>query len=250
MDKHNSDEKNMRNRSSRLSRTTQEKTKKQIVFFAIAIIILIFGALNFGPGLLSGIASFTSGFTKQTITVIPAKEENTLEAPFIDSIPDATDSAEINISGSSTYSDAQVELYVNGNLYDTAPLTQDQKFSFDAVKLTEGDNSIKARVKKGNQASPFTRMYNVNYSKGSPKLDISNPSDGQQFTKGDQTITVQGVTDPNNTVTVNGSRAIVDGTGNFSYYLNLSEGDNTLNISAVNQAGQKTDKTIKVKYKP
>ncbi|MFI5265718.1 MAG: hypothetical protein ACHQT7_03165 [Candidatus Levyibacteriota bacterium] len=240
----------MRARNSRLSRTTQEKTKKQIAFFAIAIIILVFGALNFGPGLLSGVGSFTSGLKKPTTTTTITTEENTLEAPFIDSIPDATDSAEINISGSSSYSDAQVELYVNGSLYDTTPLTQDQKFDFNMVKLTEGGNSIQARVKKGNQVSPFTRTYNVSYSQGAPKLDISSPTDGQKFSRGDQTITVQGTTDPDNTVTVNGSRAIVDGSGNFSYYLNLSEGDNNLDISAVNQAGQKTDKTLKVNYKP
>lgn len=240
----------MRGRSSRLSRTTQEKTKKQIVFFAIAIIILIFGALSFGPELLSGIASLTSGFNKTGTTALITKEQNTLETPFINSIPDATDSAEINISGSSAYSDAQIELFVNGNLYDTAPLTQDQKFTFEMVALTEGGNSIKARVKKGNQVSPFTRVYDVSYSQGAPKLDVTSPSDGQQFSRGDQTITVQGATDPENTVTVNGSRAIVDSSGNFSYYLSLSDGDNNLTISAVNKAGQKTEKTLKVNFKP
>lgn len=240
----------MKNRSSRLSRTTQEKTKKQIVFFTIAIVILILGALNFGPELLSNIASFTSGFKKTGTTATITKEQNSLETPFIDSIPDATDRAEINISGTSTYSDAQIELFVNGNLYDTAPLTQDQKFIFEKVKLTEGENSIKARVKKGDQASSFTRIYDVNYSQGNPKLDVTTPSDGQQFSRGDQTITVQGTTDPDNTVTVNGSRAIVDSLGNFSYYLNLSDGDNNLTISAVNQAGQKTEKTLKVNFKP
>lgn len=240
----------MKDRSSRLSRTSQEKTKKQIVFFGIAIIILVFGALNFGPELLSGIASITSGFNKTGTTTLTAKEQNTLEAPFINSIPDATDSAQINISGSSSYSDAQIELFVNGNLYDTAPLTQDQKFTFETVALTEGGNSIKARVKKGDQVSPFTRTYDVNYSQGAPKLDVTNPSDGQQFSRGDQTITVQGTTDPENTVTVNGSRAIVDSAGNFSYYLSLSDGDNNLTISAINKAGQKTEKTLKVNFKP
>lgn len=240
----------MKDRSSRLSRTTQEKTKKQILFFAIAIIILILGTLSFGPKVLSSIASFTSGFKNTSTTTTVTKEQNTLESPFIDSIPDATDSAGINISGSSTYSDAQIELFVNGNLYDTTPLTQDQKFSFDMVKLTEGGNSIKARVKKGDQVGSFTREYNVIYSKGTPKLDINSPTEGQQFTRGDQTITVQGTTDTDNTVTVNGSRAIVDSSGNFSYNLNLSEGDNNLMISAVNQAGQKTEKTLKVNYKP
>lgn len=234
---------------SRLSRTSQAKTKKQIIFFAVAIIILIFVALNFGPYLLNSTSSLTSRFRKQAPDSI-SQNINNLEAPFINSIPSATDSARIQISGSSSYSDAQIELYVNGSLYDTAPLASNQRFSFDNVKLTDGNNTIRARVKKGTTVSDFTKNYDVSYSVGTPKLDVSSPTDNQEFKRGDQTITVQGVTDPDNDITVNDSKAIVDGSGNFSYYLNLSEGDNTIKITAKNTAGKTTDKSIKVIYKP
>lgn len=239
----------MQERPSRLSRTSAEKTKKQIIFFVIAIIVFLFIAFQFGPRLLNAITSLTSGFRKP-ITEVVSKDNNTLETPFIDSIPNATDSASIVITGSSTYSDAQVELYVNDALMDTVPLTDDQKFKFESVRLTDGQNIIRAKVKKGDETSDYTRSYYVTYSQGAPKLEVSSPSDNQEFKRGDQTITVQGTTDPDNTITVNGFRAIVDETGSFSYNLNLSEGDNELTIKAQSASGKETEKKLKVTYHP
>lgn len=239
----------MQDRFSRLNRSNQQKIKKQIIFFTVAIIILLFVATQFGPAVLDKVSGFTSRF-RSSQSINTKTDHTTLEAPFINSIPDATDSATITISGTSTYSDAQVELYVNGNLYDTSALSSNQTFSFDGVKLTQGSNIVKARVKQGSDTSDFTRDYNVVYSQGDPKLDVSSPTDGQNFGRGDQSINVQGQTDPNNTVTVNSSRAIVDENGNFSYYMNLSEGDNTITIDAMSDAGKKTEKVLKVSYHP
>ncbi|HMS22731.1 MAG TPA: hypothetical protein PKA38_03095 [Candidatus Levybacteria bacterium] len=239
----------MQAKQSRFSRTTQEKTKKQIFFFIIAIFLLLFVAFQFGPLLLDSVSSLTSVFRKNT-TEVTASEDSTLEAPFIDSLPSATVSAHITISGSSTYSDAQVELYVNDELSDTAILADDQKFLFENVKLTEGQNIIRARIKRGNEYSSYTRSYYVSQSKGAPKLDVTSPTEGQQFGRGDQTITVQGVTDPDSNITVNGFRAVVDENGNFSYYLNLAEGENELSIKTQGKSGQETEKKIKVTYKP
>jgi len=235
-------------RNSRLTRTSEQKSKKQIVVFGIATLVFIIVLSKFGPSILSGISSLPF-FKKQTVNEVIV-DKNTLEAPFINSIPEATDSATIIVSGTSAYSDAEINLYLNGDLYDTSPLSSDQKFSFDHVRLRSGTNTIKARVKKGDEESEFTREYMVTYSQGDAKLDISSPSDGQEFTRGDQNISVTGVTDPDSDVSVNGFKAIVDSSGAFSYYLKLNEGDNAITITAVNQAGKKTEKTIKVKYKP
>lgn len=236
-------------RTSRLYRSSQKNLKSQIIFFAIAIVVLLFVLFEFGPYALNGLSSTLGGFGKKP-EVNVVNEKNTLEAPFITSIPEATDSAVIKVSGSSTYSDAVVELYVNGELYDTAPLSSDQKFVFDTVELTEGSNTINARIKKGDTYSEETRNYIVMYSKGEPKLEVSTPSDGQEFKAGDQTILVQGKTDPENSVTVNSFRAIVDDEGYFSYNLNLKDGDNEVKIEAVSAGGSKTEKTLKVKYSP
>lgn len=235
--------------SSRLTRTSKEKTKRQIIFFAVAILVLLFVLSQFGGLILTSISSFTSRFSTNK-PVVAVEDKNTLESPFIEDIPEATNSAEIHISGSASYSDATVELFINGTRYDTSPLSSDQKFSFDDVPLRNGGNIIKARVKKGNALSDFTREYTVILNKDDVKLDVSSPSDGATFTRGDQTITVQGTTNPNGTVTVNGFRAIVDETGNFSYYLNLAEGENTITIEAQSESGKTANKSLKVTFKP
>lgn len=239
----------MKQKDSRLSRSTHEKTKKQTIFFAIAIIILLFLLLQFGPIILNSVGGFTSKFSSNKEEQV-LQDKNSLEAPFINSIPEATDDKDIVISGSSSYSDAQVELFVNGDRFDNVTLTSNQKFKFENVTLSEGDNIIKVRVRKGDIASPFSRDYTVVYSKGEPKLDVSNPSDGAQLSKGDQEISIQGKTDPSNTVSVNGFRAVVDSDGNFSYYLKLQDGDNEIKVIATSESGKTTEKTIKVNFKP
>lgn len=235
--------------SSRLTRTTKERTKKQTIFFGLAILALLFIFFQFGPYLLNLSGAFMSTFNKPTDKII-ANEINTLETPFINSVPEATNSASIVIQGTSAYSDAQAELYVNGSSFDETPLSDDQKFTFKNVKLREGANIIKVRVKKGEHVSDFTRNYTVSYSAGETKLEVTNPTEGATFGRGDQTISVTGKTDPDSTVSVNGSIAIVDENGNFSYFLNLSEGDNTISIDAQSAGGKSTNKSIKVTYKP
>lgn len=233
--------------SSRLTRTTKERNKKQIIFFGIAIVILLFIFVQFGPAILNYSGSFVSG--KPTDKIV-ANEINTLETPFINSIPEATNSAHIIIQGTSAYSDAQIELYINDNNFDDAPLSDDQKFIFKDVKLREGSNIVKVRVKKGDLMSDFTRNYIVTYNPGDTKLELSNPADGATFGRGDQTINVTGKTDPDSSISVNGSRAVVDENGNFSSYVNLSDGENTISVDAVSAGGKTINKTVKVTYKP
>jgi len=228
---------------SRLNRTSSEKTKKQILFLVIAIIIVLVLLIQLGPIALNFVGSAVSSFHTNTPKQI-VDEQSSLEIPFIESIPSATDSGKIRIEGSSPYADAEIEKY------DAQPLDEEQKFSFSNILLTEGDNYIKARVKKGDITSFFTKEYIVEYLREEAKLEVSSPSDNQEFSKGDQNILVQGKSDPNNTVTVNGFRAIVDSEGNFSYNLNLSEGDNQLRIEATTPAGTKSTKELKVIYKP
>lgn len=235
--------------SSRLTRTSKEKLKKQSIFFGIAILVLLGILFQFGPFLLDSAGRFMSGFSKPANST-STTHNSTLETPFISSIPEATNSARIHVVGTSAYTDAQVELYLNGNEYDTTPLSADQKFIFDEVILKEGSNLIKFRVKKDGSASEFTRNYTVEYNPDDAKLEITSPSDNAEFKRGDQTIQVQGKTDPDSAVTVNGSVAIVDSDGNFSYFLGLADGDNTISVDAQSAGGKTINKTIKVKYNP
>lgn len=236
-------------RNSRLTKTTADKAKKKIIFQIAAIVILLILLIQLGPMALNAVGGVLSSFQKSGNNQADSKD-STLEAPFIESIPDATNSAQIIIIGSSPYADAEIELYVNDSSHDVVALDENQTFTFNDVTLKEGNNFIKARVKRGKDASFFTQEYKVVYSKGEPKLEVATPTENQQFSKGDQSINVSGKTDPENTVTVNSFRAIVDEDGNFSYYLKLNDNDNTLKIEAISPSGKNISKEIKVVYKP
>ena len=95
-------------------------------------------------------------------------------------------------------------------------------------------------------------MFDVVLKNSAPTLDISTPSDGQRFDKNSigsgNSISVSGKTDQGVSVTVNGFWAVVDDSNNFSYTLPLQNGDNQIKIIAIDQAGNKTEKDIKVNY--
>ena len=73
-----------------------------------------------------------------------------------------------------------------------------------------------------------------------PTLRLVNLPDGLRL--GDPSLTVQGLTDPDATVWVVGNPQpiAVDGRGGFTFQQRLTEGDNRLEVSAVDQAGNTT----------
>lgn len=233
---------------SRLIRTQAKQTRKQIIVFSIAILVTIFVFINFGPVILTTIGSVLSG--KKTNFTLPVSK-NVLDSPTLDQPFSATDSAKIKVRGKTSYEGADIELYINSSLHNTVTSRQDGTFIFDNVPLEQGTNILKARVKKDHDSSDYSSDYAVKLlNSETPKLDVSYPQDGATLQKGDQEINVSGTTDADNTVTVNGFVAIVDGSGNFSYYLKLAEGDNDITVIAQNPAGRYTSKTLKVNYKP
>lgn len=227
---------------SRLTKRIENRSKKQTYFFIGGIIIIIIFLFKFGVPTLEVLTNILSK-NKGDNSSFAGKEF--LVAPTLD-IPTATNSSTLLVKGVAPDNSGQVEVYVNSGLSDTLDLN---KTDFDTkVDLRGGDNVVKARYVKDDKKSSFSEDYHVRYVKDAPKLDISTPHDGDKFTKADQQIPIQGTTDPDNTVTVNGFVAIVDSAGNFTYNLNLSEGDNEIKIQAQSPAGNTTSKTLKINY--
>lgn len=227
---------------SRLSRRIENKSKKQTYFFLGGILIIVVFLFKFGVPTLE---ILTNALSRNKGNNLSVAGKEFLEPPSL-ILPEATNSAILIVNGTAPDDSGEIEIYVNSNLENT--MTLDQMGFNMKVSLKNGDNSIKARYVKGDKKSEFSEEYHVSFVKGEPKLEISNPHDGDHFTKADQQILVSGITDSENTVTVNGFVAIVDTSGNFTYNLNLSEGDNDIKIAATNPAGNTTTKTMKVNY--
>ena len=110
--------------------------------------------------------------------------------------------------------------------------------------------TLKAKAAKGDKESDFSNELVVTYRNIPPSLSVDSPTDGQKFEKDQSTARVSGKTDSGVKITVNGFWAVIDENNSFSYNLPLQNGDNTIKIEAVDQAGNKAEKEIKVTYSP
>lgn len=234
---------------SRLNRTSVRQNNKQALYFGVAFVVLIIGLIQFGPFLINVFGNIIYSIRgDKSEAQIVGKE--ILQPPTLYNIPSATQSAYVNFNGNSTTSDGTIEIYVNDELEKEVELNGSSDFEAKRIPLTSGENTIKARLVAGKDTSAFSEDYSISYLKEGPKLEVTAPSNGGTFTRADRKINVAGKTDPDNSVTVNAFRAIVDGSGSFSYLLELKDGENTITVEARNPAGITTQTELKVTYNP
>lgn len=231
---------------SRLSRKTEQKTRKNLALSLLGIILIILLAFKFGVPFLVNLSLFLSGSQNKDETKI--ENPSFIAPPVLDSFPQATGSAEIVVSGIASKKQT-INLYVNDELVDTTKAEDNGKFSFkEAIK--PGENIIKVTAVVNNKESGFSNIITTVFRNAPPSLSISSPTDGQSFSKDQNSANVKGTTDANVKVTVNGFWAITDSNGNFTYTLLLQNGENRIKVTATDLAGNKTEKELKVSYSP
>lgn len=233
-------------RRSRLNKNFEKKSRKTIILSTIGIIIVLFLLFKFGIELLVNFSVFVSGGRNQQNLSENQNQINFIPKPVLNSLPIATNSSQMVISGRSQ-PEKKVVLYINNQNVDNTVSDKNGTFVFNE-SLNPGSNQIKAIQDTDGKRSDFSDAFTVLYQTSQPKLDVNSPSDGQSFKKDQNTAVVSGKVDPGITVTVNGFWAIIDDNNNFSYNLPLQNGDNQINIVATDQAGNRTEKNLKVNY--
>jgi hypothetical protein len=232
-------------RRSRLSLKTERKTRKTIILATLGILILLFFLIKFGTTLLVGFSVFLAGNgNSQTLT--NNNSSSYLTPPQLNPLPNATNSAQIVIAGSADKNE-KIILYINGNTADNTDTDNNGNYSFNEA-LSQGESQIKVKAQKNNLTSDYSSTYTVSLINSAPTLSVDSPSDGQSFSKDQNSVTVTGKTDANITVTVNGFWAIISGNNSYSYNLPLQNGDNQIKVIAIDSAGNKTEKDLKVTY--
>ena len=235
-----------RTNRSRLYKQNERRSKNSLLINLIAIIVVIFLVVKFGIPILINSLLFISGSKNSKDSI---KNENTFIAPpILNPMPSATNSAQITVSGTSIAND-KIEIFINDSKIDEKKPEKDGNFSFD-ISLPQKENTIKAKAVKDKKESDFSAPINISFVNSAPTLKISSPSDGDSFSKDQNSVEVKGETDAFVKITVNDFWAITDQSNHFSYILPLKNGENQIKITAVDQAGNKTEKTIKVTYNP
>lgn len=239
-----------RRRTSRLTRVQAKKNKRQAMFFIClaGLLFLLFIFLGI-PSLIKMVVFL--GDLRSSSEVSETEKEIILRAPQLLALPEATSSAYINIKGygepGTTIKILRSEIEKDKTIVDKSG-----SFSINKFQLEEGENEIKAVAEDpdGKQESKTSKTYIVIFDQSPPKLEITGPQDGQEFFDKEKEIAVGGQAGSDVRVTVNGFLASVNSDGVFTKIITLSEGENEIKVEAVDLAGNKTEKKIKVKYRP
>lgn len=237
----------MRRNYSRLARVEEGKNMRLAVIFGALTIAVIILLIIFGVPAVTNLAGYV--FDLKGKPVITNDDKTPPGPPFIKPLPEATNKSTLTVSGTSE-AEATVEIFVNDEKTETQA-DSSGSFSVD-VTLAKGSNLIHARAKdKAGNESVDSNQFSVFFSKDKPKLEVTKPSQGDNFFGDKQRqVSVEGSTCTDCSITVNGRIALVDDTGNFKLTYSLNNGSNDLNIKAADKAGNTEETTISVSFTP
>lgn len=233
-------------RRSRLNKHLEKQSKRTLFLSIVGIFLIGLALLKFGIPLIADLGFLSSQIVPKNETKKSDTEDIFLSPPSIDPLPSATNVEGIEVSGTST-TGKNVVIYLNGSRYGAPEIDSDGNFSL-SVKLSEGINIIKAKAIEEKNESEFSDSISIDFRKNPPDLTIELPSDGQTTNKSPFLVT--GKTETGVKVTINDFWAIVNSKGNFSYNLALRGGENEIKVVATDEAGNKTEKSVKLNYSP
>ncbi len=186
------------------------------------------------------IGNITSKKTVQQIN----KKDVFFGSLSVDSIPSATNSARIIVSGTVTNYDS-IEFYINGEKVEAQEFPSSESFSEEIGTLKTGDNEVYLKaITKQNKQEKNSEKYTVTYKSDKPKLEIKEPVDNAK-TKSTE-IKVSGSTNKEVYIKVNELPIVVTADGSFQTNVQLAEGENKITVVAEDNAGNTETKTLTV----
>lgn len=231
-------------RIERLARHEEQAVIKRVVVLSLISIVLITLIFAFGTSTLGKFSDFLSSiFNSKGDSQLSDKTKP--PAPRLDTFGEATNSAKFKISG---FADGKtVEVFLNGDKIGEKE-TVDGTFKYDEIILQSGQNVISAKtIGESGQESDFSQESKISLITKEPELDVISPSDGDSFS-GNNRIKVTGKADPSSQVYANGFLANIGGDGHFEVSVPLSEGENNLEVKAIDDAGNSKVITKKISY--
>jgi hypothetical protein len=231
---------------SRLGRYQEKILTKRLILSIIGSIAIVVFLVVFGLKILINFSLVVDKIRGKSAT--PSLAPAFIQPPILDSLPSATNSAVLTVSGTGE-AKLTVILFINEKQTKSVTVDDNGIFRIRDVVADEGQNTISAKLvdDQGNK-SELSNVMTVFISKKEPLLEITTPVDGTSMSGDNTVVIVSGKTDPDNAVTVNNRFAVVQQDGSFTFTYVLSEGENILTIEATNVAGNKIKVERKVTY--
>ncbi|MBI2414678.1 hypothetical protein HYV31_02460 [candidate division WWE3 bacterium] len=219
------------------------KLKKNLSIFLIILAVLVVAFGFFGPKVGSLFFIFSKHRNdKELGDIVPPA------TPIFSQIPEATNKNTITFNGV-TEPDVAVSIFVNGPERQKTTTDKDGSFTFADIKLDLGQNIIFAKAKdnSGNE-SDKSKIYYVVFDEKKPEIKINEPKEGSVVKNLNKRVLVKGEINETAEVKVNGLNALVKSDNTFEIVLGVDSGEVEIKIQAIDAAGNKGEKTIKVTY--
>lgn len=231
---------------SRLSKKRSAQSLRLAFIYCVLILFLLIGCLFLGLPILIKMALFLGNLRG---SYLPNEKEDQIppSPPIFYSLVDATNSAKINIDGSAEEG-AVVNLFINDLEKDKTISETDGHFLFSNIILESGENEIAAQAtdKTGN-VSQKSKTISIIFDNLPPKIEIIQPTENSSFPPDKRKIEIKGQTDAGASLTINEHLVIVDSQGNFTFPFTLSAGQNTINFTAIDQAGNQAESSLNLR---
>ncbi len=116
-------------------------------------------------------------------------------------------------------------------------------------RLADGTHTVFVEM-KDNGGNYNSTSWTFKVDTVGPTLTITSPANGNVPLTYNSVLWINGTTDPNATVTINGVEVSVDASGHFAYKATLVDGLNTFVVTATDPAGNSVSETVTALYLP
>jgi bacillopeptidase F len=184
------------------------------------------------------------GNLKNTTTPVEMAYHLPPPPPHLKALPEATNSAQINLTGSSQAGDT-VELFLSEISRGQVVAENDGSFQFNQITLTQGVNDFfaKSTDRNGIQSQPSNHL-RLELDQQPPLLTVTEPADKTVFNLRQTSINIKGETEAEVTLFINDHLVILDQNNRFNYPFTLNNGENMVKITATDKAGNQTEKEL------
>ncbi|MEI6222818.1 MAG: cadherin-like beta sandwich domain-containing protein [bacterium] len=214
------------------NRERVRRTQPKFVLPAVILLVVFFAGLL----LMTLFKSFSGA---------PSADTNTLAPQITTSLPEFTNVNSIDIKGKASPT-TQIQIVINDTAGSLVTSDQRGEFQFRNVPLEEGKNILKvvlAEPGKLSTAESESKEYEITYDSTLPTITLDAIPD----TVKESPLTISGQTDGHE-VYIDGTFIPVSADGKFQGDVPLAEGDNTIEITVKDKAGNEGSKKVVVVF--
>lgn len=230
---------------TRRGRLEELKQKKRLGLAIVGSISLLIFLAAFGFKIFVGFSLLVE-MLRGTPAQPAQQAQKRIFPPVVDPLPIATRSGALRISGTGEPNLTAI-IYVDNAEAKKTVVAGNGNFFVSLTPLKDGEHTIQVKLtdNRGNSGNP-SELTKIMIKSTPPILEVTAPEDNSTVNGDRNVVKVEGKTEEDSSVSINGRLVVVRTDNSFTYDYPLSEGDNTLTIEARDVAGNitKTERTV------